>query len=100
MSKLRQANDYGGGTRDVFHRLLCEELQGTTQRAEGPVGRSVEEQWSVVRSSLCKTSENALGLEVKKCPDWFKECSSVLQPLFEERNWQYTRWLNTGRESD
>ena len=49
---------------------------------------------------MCKTAENALGLEVKKCPDWFKECSSVLQPLFEERNRQYTRWLNTGRESD
>ena len=37
---------------------------------------------------------------MKRCPHWFKVCSSVLQPLFEERNRQYTKWISTGEESD
>ena len=61
--------------------------------------RSVEEQWSAMKLALCESAESALGMESKKRPDWFRESSSVLQPLMAERNRLYTKWLCSGNSS-
>ena len=42
----------------------------------------------------------ALGLEEKKCPDWFRENATKLKPLLTERNRLYLQWQNTMRETD
>ena len=34
----------------------------------------------------------------RELPDWFRECSTVLKSLFEERNGLYSKWLSTRRE--
>ena len=85
--------------RSLFQQLVGEKLQ-VTQQAERTEGRSVEGQWTVLKEALCESAEAALGVEKKRHPDWFRECSVTLQPLIEERNRLYTRWLQTSRESD
>ena len=103
MAKLRQKSDGRNGgdeARDIFGGLLCESLHGGVQPDGRYEERSVEEQWTAMKSALCESAESALWMERKKRPDWFRESSSVLQPLVADRSKLYTNWLSSGKARD
>ena len=52
---------------------------------------AVEEKWSAIRSALVEAAEEVLGHEERQHPDWFRESSETLEPLFQRRNLLYTK---------
>ena len=62
--------------------------------------QSVEEKWLVLRAALTDAAESVLGREKRGSPDWFRESSESLEPLFGKRNQLYLKWLSSRRESD
>ena len=61
---------------------------------------TVEEKWSAIRSALVEAGKEVLGQEGQQHPDWFRESSEILEPLFQMRNLLYTKWLSSGRAVD
>ena len=59
---------------------------------------SVEEQWQVMKSALCKAADSTLGTSLRKKADWFEESAGVLRPMLEKRRGAYLKWLDTGNE--
>ena len=46
--------------------------------------QSVEDQWSVIRDSLCAAGRQHLGFARRNQPDWFTENQAIIKPLLEE----------------
>ena len=60
---------------------------------------TVEEKWSAIRSALVEAGKEVLGQE-RQHPDWFRESSEILEPLFQRRDLLYTKWLSSGHAVD
>ena len=43
-----------------------------------------------------EAGQEVLGQEGQQHPDWFRESSEILEPLFQRRNLLYTKWLSSG----
>jgi hypothetical protein len=56
--------------------------------------------WEVIRDSMAGAAEDVLGWETRRQPDWFKESSSALKGMIEERNELFGRWLRSRRNGD
>ena len=61
---------------------------------------SIDDKWKTLKSSKTDAAKATVGLDKRKHQDWFKENRSVLEPLFQERNQAYLRWLGSGLSSD
>ncbi len=53
-----------------------------------------------MKTSLTNAAEKCLGFAKRKQPDWFRESSSILEPLFQRRNSLYSKRLSSGKERD
>ena len=49
---------------------------------------------------MCKAAETELGLSSSRQPGWFRDSSTEVRPLLEERNRMYSLWLSTKQERD
>ena len=49
---------------------------------------------------MCKSAEEALGVEERRSPHWYREREIELNPLFEKRNKLHKKWLSSGKEWD
>ena len=61
---------------------------------------SVEEQWQVMKSALCKAANSTLGTSLRKKADWFEESAGVLRPMLEKRRGAYLKWQDTGNQRE
>ena len=57
-----------------------------------------QEQWVVMKSTLCENAKSILGQACKREADWFRENKDELRPMFEEIGRLYTLWLSTRRQ--
>ena len=92
----RDANSNGESTPSA----LFQEAASAKAREAWKDSSSAEEKWLVLRSAMIEAAKSELGTDQRRHPDWFRESSELLEPLFLERNQLYTKWLSTGRESD
>ena len=57
---------------------------------------SIEDKWATVHSALTKAAKEALGVQKRRQPDWFRECAGSLEPIIQKKNLLYLKWLRTG----
>ena len=53
-----------------------------------------------IKTAIVDAAKESWGVEIRRQPDWFRESSESLEPLFQRRSSLYTNWLASGRESD
>ena len=61
---------------------------------------TVSEKWATICSALTEAASSALGREKRRHPDWFRENADSLEPILQERNQLYLKWLGSGHMSD
>ena len=76
-------------------RLFQEEVRNKVKEAWNENG-TMTEKWLAITGA----AESILGTEHRRHPDWFAENADKLEPLFQNRNHLYSKWLSTGKESD
>ena len=81
--------------RQPYRELVCRKVTDAWVK-EG----NVEEQWSAIKTGLVGAAEEVLGHEERRQPDWFRDNVDVLEPLFQQRNQLYTKWLGSGNTID
>ena len=77
-----------------------QELVSTLADEQWKMDGTISEKWTAIRSALTKAAESALGNAKRRHPDWFRENAYALEPIFQERNRLYTRWLGSGCSND
>ena len=81
--------------RGHFQEFVCNTVKETWKETG-----SLEDKWNALKSTLTDAAKTTVGLDKRKHPDWFKENRSALEPLFQERNQAYLRWLGSGLNGD
>ena len=94
--KGRSVDDDGQNTpRGLFQEQVC-----TVAREKWNDSETIEEKWSVLRSTLTDVAQAVLGKEVRHQPDWYRESTDVIEPLIKRRNQLYAKWLRSDRVTD
>ena len=80
---------------ESFQNHLRESLQDRP-----PEELSLSEKWSVLRECIVTSAEEKIGRCQRVQPDWYRDSSSILTPLLEQRNKSYADWVAHGRNND
>ena len=81
-------------------RNLFQDRLNTTTQAAWKVNSTVEEKWSTLKRSLIEAALETLGSEQRRQPDWLRDSAEILEPLFQQRNNWYAKWLSSGSSGD
>ena len=90
-----------------MHDLRRKEVRQTYQQelekhlSEHPyvASESVEDNWRTLKECIIYASKDILGRGRQRQPDWFIEAADDLQPLLDEKNTAYRRFLQGGTPS-
>ena len=93
-SKYDVAKLQGGESESTVRVLLRRTAKETWK-----VNRLIEEKWSALRSALTETAKEVLGTEWRRHPDWFRENTESLEPLFHRRIQLYSKYLSSRSET-
>ena len=55
--------------------------------------KPVSDNWEILKSCIISAAETAVGRGRKKQPDWFLDAVDTLQPLLDQKNAAYSRFL-------
>ena len=75
--------------RDTYQQKLTECLFEQAHDSDG----SVEQNWETLKNCMVSAGEVVVGRGGKKQPDWFVDSADTLQPLLDEKNAAYDRFL-------
>ena len=75
--------------RDTYQQKLTECLFEQEHDSDG----SVEQNWETLKNCMVSAGEVVVGRGGKKQPDWFADSADTLQPLLDEKNAAYDRFL-------
>ena len=77
-------------------RHLFQDRLNASTRAAWKVDSTVEEKWTTIRAGLIEAATEVLGREQRRHPDWWRDSAETLEPLFQQRNNLYVKWLSSG----
>ena len=94
VSALRCNNTDDSATNNPRH-IFQERLNAST-RAAWKVDSTVEEKWTTIKAGLIEAATEVLGREQWRHPDWWRDSAETLEPIFQQRNNLYAKWLSSG----
>ena len=78
---------------NITTRVIFQDLLVSTATARWKDDGTVEEKWASIRSGFTEVARETMDTVQHNRPDWFRESAMTLEPLLEERNRSYERWL-------
>ena len=94
VSALRSSATNDNSTNNP--RNTFQDQLNTTTQAAWKVDSKVEEKWSTLKkTSLIEAAKEALGSEQQGQPHRLSEGVEILEPLFQQRNNWYAKWLSS-----
>ena len=81
----------GAVCREAYQQKVVKCL--TNQPHTCSSDKSAEDNWSTLRGCVISAAEATVGRGRRKQPEWFLDAADTLQPVIDEKNATYTRYV-------